>query len=119
MAEGSAAFDPSALATRLPAAPATAPEPAPFEGGVPFATNTEEIVAGWAKRLPHTDVRQLAHAIDAGHAIAVEYVAASGNRTVRTLSRLELDPPHLEARCHLREDERVLTLSRVHGVMPT
>ncbi|WP_137994421.1 helicase-associated domain-containing protein [Streptomyces vilmorinianum] len=119
MAKGSAAFDPSALATRLLAAPATAPEPAPFEGGVPFATDTEEIVAGWAKRLPYTDVRQLAHAIDAAHAIAVEYVAASGNRTVRTLSRLELDPPYLEAWCHLREDERVFTLSRIHGVMPT
>ncbi|MFC8277963.1 helicase C-terminal domain-containing protein [Streptomyces sp. NPDC057271] len=119
MAKRSAAFDPSALATRLLAAPATAPEPAPFEGGVPFATDTEEIVAGWTKRLPYTDVRQLAHAIDAGQAITVEYVAASGNRTVRTLSRLELDPPHLEAWCHLREDERVFTLSRIHGVMPT
>ncbi|MEU0221240.1 helicase C-terminal domain-containing protein [Streptomyces sp. NPDC006265] len=119
MAKGSATFDPSAMATRLLAAPATAPEPAPFEGGVPFATDTEEIVAGWAKRLPYTDVRQLAHAIDAGQAITVEYVATSGNRTVRTLSRLELDPPYLEAWCHLREDERVFTLSRIHGVMPT
>ncbi|MFF6775835.1 hypothetical protein ACFY8W_20020 [Streptomyces sp. NPDC012637] len=39
--------------------------------------------------------------------------------TVRTLSRLELDPPYLEAWCHLRGDERVFTLSRIHGVMPT
>ncbi|WP_284577580.1 helicase-associated domain-containing protein [Streptomyces sp. 2P-4] len=112
-----AALDPSALATRLLAAPATAPEPAPFEGGVPFATDTEEIVAGWAKRLPYADIRQLAHAIDAGQAVTVEYVATSGNRTVRTLSHLELDPPFLEAWCHLREDERVFTLSRIHSVM--
>ncbi|MFF4577805.1 helicase C-terminal domain-containing protein [Streptomyces sp. NPDC001373] len=116
-AKKSAALDPSALATRLLAAPATAPEPAPFEGGEPFATDTEEIVAGWAKRLPYTDIRQLAHAIDAGQTITVEYVATSGNRTVRTLSHLELDPPYLVAWCHLREDERVFTLSRIHSVM--
>jgi hypothetical protein len=31
------------------------------------------------------------------------YVATSGNRTVRTLSRLALDPPYIEAWCHLRD----------------
>ncbi|MGI5444567.1 hypothetical protein ACQEVM_02245 [Streptomyces sp. CA-243310] len=46
------------------------------------------------------------------------YVAASGSRTVRTLSNLALDPPYLEAWCHLRNAERVFTLSRVQGVMP-
>ncbi|MFJ3978662.1 helicase-associated domain-containing protein [Streptomyces sp. NPDC090021] len=116
-AKPSAALDPSTLATRLLAAPATTPEPAPFDGGAPFATDTEEIVAGWAKHLPYSDIRQLAHAIDAGQAITVEYVATSGNRTVRTLSRLELDPPYIEAWCHLRDADRVFTLSRIHGVM--
>ncbi|OEV01925.1 hypothetical protein AN217_01130 [Streptomyces qinglanensis] len=115
-AKESPASDPSALAVQLLAAPATIPEPAPFDGGAPFATDTEEIVAGWAKRLPYSDVRQLAHAIDAGQAITVEYVATSGNRTVRTLSRLDLDPPYLEAWCHLRGAERVFTLSRIHSV---
>ncbi|MFJ6798867.1 helicase-associated domain-containing protein [Streptomyces sp. NPDC091268] len=117
-AKESAALHPSALAARLLAAPATAPEPAPFDGGAPFATDTEEIVAGWAKRLPYGDIRQLAHAIDTDQAIAIEYVATSGNRTVRTLSRLDLDPPYLEAWCHLRGEERIFTLSRIHGVMP-
>ncbi|MFE3585759.1 helicase C-terminal domain-containing protein [Streptomyces vinaceus] len=116
-AKESATPDPSTLATRLLAAPPTTPEPAPFDGGAPFGTDTEEIVAGWAKRLPYSDIRQLAHAIDAGQAITVEYVATSGNRTVRTLSRLGLDPPYLEAWCHLRGAERVFTLSRIHGVM--
>jgi hypothetical protein len=129
-AKAPAAVDPSALAARLLAAPPTSPtlgfaraggppsEPAPFDGGVPFGTDTEEIVSGWAKLLPYTDVRQLAHAIDTGRAITVEYVAASGNRTVRTLSRLALDPPYLEAWCHLRDAERVFTLSRIHRIMP-
>ncbi|WP_432158395.1 WYL domain-containing protein [Streptomyces sp. bgisy153] len=112
-----APVDPNTLAAQLLTAPPTAPEPAPFDRGPPFATDTEEIVAGWAKHLPYSDVRQLAHAIDAGAPITVDYVATSGNRTVRTLSRLELDPPYLEAWCHLREDDRVFTLSRIHGVM--
>ncbi|MEU9242827.1 helicase C-terminal domain-containing protein [Streptomyces sp. NPDC048385] len=116
-AKASAVADPSILAAQLLQAPPTPPEPAPFDGGPAFATDTEEIVAGWAKRLPYSDVRQLAHAIDAGEPITVEYVAASGNRTMRTLSRLMLDPPYLEAWCHLRDDERVFTLSRIHSVM--
>ncbi|MFD3740548.1 helicase-associated domain-containing protein [Streptomyces sp. NPDC058629] len=108
----------STLAARLRAAPPILPAPDPFGTGVPYGTDTEEIVAGCAKNLAYSDVRQLAHAIDADTAITVEYVAASGNRTVRTLSELVLDPPYLYAWCHLRDDERVFTLSRIHGVMP-
>ncbi|WP_442814623.1 helicase-associated domain-containing protein [Streptomyces sp. NBC_01808] len=107
-----------ALAARLQDAPPTRPAPGPSGTGDRCGTDTEEIVAGYAKNLTYTDVRQLAHAVDAGTAITVEYVAASGNRTVRTLSELDLDPPHLYAWCHLREDERVFTLSRILGVMP-
>ncbi|MCX5196427.1 hypothetical protein OOK31_21425 [Streptomyces sp. NBC_00249] len=69
------AADLDALAVRLLAAPPTAPEPDPFGSGVPFGTGTEEIVAGYAKHLSYSDVRQLGHAIDAGTAITVEYVA--------------------------------------------
>nr|WP_306457890.1 helicase-associated domain-containing protein [Streptomyces sp. SA15] len=116
-AEASATVDLSSLATRLRAAPPTTPEPDPGNG-IPFDTDTEEIVAGYARLLSLADVRQLAHAIDEGRPITIEYVAASGNRTVRTLSELDLDPPHLYAWCHLRDDERVFTLSRIHGVMP-
>ncbi|MEU2285402.1 helicase C-terminal domain-containing protein [Streptomyces sp. NPDC013178] len=117
VAQAPTPVDPNEPAIQLLKAPHTPPEPAPFDGGPAFATDTEEIVAGWAKRLPYSDVRQLAHAIDAGEPITVEYVAASGNRTVRTLSRLMLDPPYLEAWCHLRDDERVFTLSRIQSVM--
>ncbi|WP_274560312.1 helicase C-terminal domain-containing protein [Streptomyces spiramyceticus] len=118
-AKAPAASDLNALAARLLTAPPTTPEPDPFgPGGVPFGTDTEEIVAGYAKLLSYSDVRQLAHAIDTGTAVTVDYVAASGSRTVRTLDRLTLDPPYLEAWCHLRDAERVFTLSRIHGVMP-
>ncbi|MCG6494463.1 helicase C-terminal domain-containing protein [Kitasatospora sp. A2-31] len=107
----------SALADRLRAAPHDRPEPDP-ENGRPYDSDTEEIIAGYARNLSFTDVRQLAHAVDRGRPITVEYVATSGSTTVRTLSRLELDAPYLHAWCHLRDDERMFTLSRIHGVMP-
>jgi XPB/Ssl2-like helicase family protein/WYL domain-containing protein len=112
-----AAADVSALAAALRRAPLTAPEPDPGNG-VPYGTDTEEIVAGHARLLSLADVRQLAHAIDEGQKITIEYVAVSGSGTVRTLSELELDPPYLYAWCHLRDAERVFALSRIHGVMP-
>lgn len=112
-----AAVDVGALAAKLQAAPPIAPEPDPASG-IPFGTDTEEVVSGHARLLALTDVRQLAHAIDEGLAVTIEYVAASGSRTIRTLSELDLDPPYLYAWCHLRDDERVFTLSRIHGVMP-
>ncbi|MET8561994.1 helicase C-terminal domain-containing protein [Streptomyces flaveolus] len=107
----------TALAARLAAAPLAPPTPDPHNG-VPFATDTEEITAGYATQLPYADVRQLAHAVDDGTAVTIEYVATTGNRTIRTVSGLELDPPYLYAWCHLRDAERVFTLSRIHGVMP-
>lgn len=103
---------------RMPAQVATALRGpgwhAPFEP----VTDTEEIIAGHASGLSLTDVRQLAHAVDAGRAITIEYVAASGGHTVRRLTELALDPPYLHAWCHLRDDERVFTLSRIRSVMP-
>ncbi|MFF5718528.1 helicase-associated domain-containing protein [Streptomyces buecherae] len=106
------------LAGRLLKAPPAATESGPSDSGELFASDTEKVVAGYAKHLSYGDIRQVAHAIDTGAAITVEYVATSGNRTVRTLSELALDPPYLDAWCHLRDAERVFTLSRIHGVMP-
>ncbi|MGW4596639.1 helicase-associated domain-containing protein [Streptomyces sp. NPDC004457] len=105
------------LATRLVGTPLAPPEPDPYDG-VTFATDTEEIIAGYATRLPSCDVRQLAHAVDSGAAVVIEYAAATGSRTIRTISDLDLDPPYLRAWCHLRDADRVFTLSRIHGVMP-
>ncbi|MFF4689231.1 helicase C-terminal domain-containing protein [Streptomyces sp. NPDC001307] len=107
------------LAARLAGAPPAHPAPDPDPcNGIPFATDTEEIIAGSATQIPHADVRQLAHAIDSGTAVTIEYVATTGSRTIRTISGLDLDPPYLYAWCHLRDAERVFTLSRIQGVMP-
>ncbi|WP_431999811.1 WYL domain-containing protein [Streptomyces sioyaensis] len=105
------------LALRLLSAPNHEPHPDP-ERGIPFRTDTEEILAGYAKTLNLTDIRQRAHAIHQREPITLEYLAVSGNRTVRTVSELELDPPFLSAYCHLREDQRVFNLSRIQTVMP-
>ncbi|WP_310794270.1 helicase C-terminal domain-containing protein [Streptomyces sp. 1114.5] len=113
-----AAVDLPALATRLLGAPPELPEPDPYDGR-PYDSDTEEIIAGYARNLSFSDVRQLTHAVNSGQAVTIEYVATSGNTTVRTLSRLELDAPFLHAWCHLRNDERVFTISRIHGVMPS
>ncbi|MFK0192474.1 helicase C-terminal domain-containing protein [Kitasatospora sp. NPDC090308] len=116
-AGGRTGVDLPALAARLMDAPQDVPEPDPWDGR-PYHSDTEEIIAGTARNLSFTDARQLAHAVDEGRRITVEYTATSGSTTVRTLSRLELDAPYLRAWCHLRDAERVFTLSRIHGVMP-
>ncbi|UQA91873.1 helicase-associated domain-containing protein [Streptomyces halobius] len=119
-AEGHAPEAPAAgpgLAARLLAAPDHAPHPDPTRG-IPYRTDTEEILDGWAKALTLTDVRQLAHAIDNGEPVTIEYIAASGNRTIRTVSELDFEPPHLYAYCHLRGDDRVFTLSHIQSVLP-
>ncbi|MEV6208681.1 helicase C-terminal domain-containing protein [Kitasatospora sp. NPDC051914] len=116
-ADAGTAVDLHALAARLRNAPQDLAEPDP-EDGRPYASDTEEIIAGYARNLSFTDVRQLAHAVDEGQPITIEYVATSGSTTVRVLSRLELDAPYLHAWCHLRDDERMFTVSRIHGVMP-
>ncbi|MFE9424783.1 helicase-associated domain-containing protein [Kitasatospora sp. NPDC006697] len=111
------AVDLGVLAGRLLGVVAHLPDPDP-DRGRPFHSDTEEIIAGSAHGLSFTDVRQLAHALDEGLPITIEYVAASGDLTIRTLSRLELDAPFLQAWCHLREDGRMFTLSRIQAVMP-
>lgn len=105
------------LAALLLAAPDHAPHPVPGNGEA-YGTDTEEILDGHATALPLTDVRQLAYAIDKNEPVTIEYVAASGSRTIRTLSDLEFDPPYLYAYCHLREDDRVFNLSRIQSVLP-
>ena len=42
----------------------------------------------------------------------------SGELIPTQARELALDPPYLHAWCHLRNDERVFTLSRIQGVMP-
>ncbi|MFD8087050.1 helicase-associated domain-containing protein [Kitasatospora sp. NPDC059722] len=115
---GGAPTDLRALASRLVDAPPEPAAPDP-DRGVPYDTDTEEILAFAARQLTLTDVRQLAHAVHTGDVVTIEYVDGDGARTVRPLSGLELDPPYLYAWCHLRSDNRVFALSRIRAVAPT
>ncbi|MQS15638.1 hypothetical protein F7Q99_26050 [Streptomyces kaniharaensis] len=107
-----------ALASKLVHAPAEPRLPDP-DRGIPYDSDTEEILAETAKQLSLTDVRQLAHAIHTGEAVTIEYVDGVGAHTVRALSELELDAPYLYAWCHLRSDNRVFTLSRIRTIAPS
>ncbi|WP_381792788.1 helicase-associated domain-containing protein [Streptomyces niveus] len=106
------------LAERLLASPDRRPHPAPLAGGPAYDSDTEEILDGYAQSLSLTDIRQFAHAIHTDEPLTIEYISASGARTVRTVSGIALDPPHIVAHCHLRDAERVFTISRIRDVLP-
>ena len=79
-------------------------------------TVTEKRVAEWANSLDDAEIRQLAHAIDHDQPVQIEYVSTGGGWTSRVVSQLEFTPPYLAAWCHLRDGERVFTLSRIQSV---
>lgn len=85
--------------------------------GVP-TSRSEALLAQRARRLGPAEVRLLAHALDNDAAVSIEYDAASGGRTVRTISELELFGGMLSAWCHLRVDERQFALERIVSVHP-
>ena len=50
--------------------------------------------------------------------MSIAYQSATGGRTVRIVSDLEVIGELLYGWCHLREDQRVFNLSRIWGVTP-
>ncbi len=101
--------DPSAAAARI------------LSGGAEddvVTSPTELLVARYARRLAVPEVRLLAQAVDAEGAVTIEYVAASGGHTVRTISKIDLVGGQLSAWCHLRTDERQFALDRIRSVAP-
>lgn len=97
-----------------PAAPAASTGPA-----APIAaTTTQERIRALAPRLAPDEVALLAHAVDTGDPVAIDYLDRNGTPTHRVVSSCELDPPFLEAWCHLRSDERVFTVSHIRAVAP-
>ncbi len=78
-------------------------------------SRTELMLSEYATALGPAEVRQLAHAIDSGRPILIEYRSATGGQTSRVVSELDLDPPYLTGWCHLREDERVFSLAGIRS----
>jgi len=87
-------------------------------GERPPASRSEALVRQLAPDLPDAQARLLGHAVDTGTDVVIEYVSASGAHTRRRVSDLGLTGGTLQAWCHLRQDERFFTLSRIASVRP-
>lgn len=81
-------------------------------------TRRERHLDTLAKSLSTTEIRQLAHALDTGSRVGIEYESASGRRTRRVIDQPELSGPNVFAWCELRNDDRVFTVSRIRAVTP-
>ena len=135
--KGRAAASPPApeeFAKTLLAAPVPAPRRAPDEapggaqaggsggypvGPAPQAGGTESEVAELAAHLAPGERRLLAHAIETGQPVRIEYTNAQGNSSQRVIEPVELAAGLLVAWCRLREDERVFAVHRIAAVAPS
>lgn len=104
--------EPAALAATLLLAPDDQPEPAK-----PVSL-TAARVRELGPHLEQHEVAVLAHAIDHGGAVLISYVDVNGRGTERVISDVTLFPPFIEAWCHLRNDERMFSISGIGSVSP-
>lgn len=104
-------YSPEELAERLYGSPPEPPAPAGPD-------QTADRLAGLASRLSSTERRLLAHGIETGAAVRIEYVNAEGNASSRVIENAELDEPFLNAWCRLRDDQRVFHIGRITAVAP-
>lgn len=82
------------------------------------AVTTTEKVAALAPRLTPDEVALLAYAVETGAPVTLDHVETNGSLTRRVVSGCKLEPPVMDAWCHLRQDDRVFTVSHIHGVPP-
>ncbi len=84
----------------------------------PSASGNERSIAAHVPRLPSAQRRLLAHAIDHGSSVLIEYISSTGGRTERRIGEMLLAGNGLFAWCELRQDDRNFTLSRILSVRP-
>lgn len=84
----------------------------------PLGPGSEEQLSGMATSLSTAEIRQLAHAVDTGSPVRIEYVSSTGATTDRVIDQAELSGGSLFAWCELRQDERVFTVARIRSVVP-
>ncbi|HEU4675826.1 MAG TPA: helicase-associated domain-containing protein [Motilibacteraceae bacterium] len=122
----STALDVDALAAALLAAPEKAPaakKPAKGRsatsgkgGAAPTRADDALFVLTYCGHLSDDEVALLVEAERTGGEIVIEYVDQRGRWTERVVSDCVLDPPYLEAWCHLRDDEREFLLQSIQTV---
>jgi predicted DNA-binding transcriptional regulator YafY len=81
-------------------------------------TAWEQEVRASAPDLDDAQARLLAHAIEHGSPVRIDYVSTSGNHTQRVIEPIALFFDALQAWCRLRDDERVFRLGRIRAVAP-
>lgn len=106
-----AAVDPAALARTLIDEHDAPPVPAP-------ASLTLVRLRELAVRLSAAEQAVLAHAVDTGGSVHIEYVDVNGKYTDRVVSDLDVMPPFLLGWCHLRQDERMFSLGNIESAAP-
>ena len=124
MGAGSRRTRPLRRPERRPSPPPDAPDPAAVARAllarsniaVPQVTTTLLRVRQAARQLTVAEVRILAHAIDSGAAVTVDYESQTGDLTRRVIEEAALSGGTLTAWCRLRQDERHFTASRLRGV---
>jgi hypothetical protein len=115
----SSGYGPEELAERLYGIPPEiSPEISPEPPAPAGANKTADRLAGLATQLSSTERRLLAHGIDTGDAVRIDYVNADGNASSRVIENAELDEPFLNAWCRLRDDQRVFHIGRITAVAP-
>lgn len=106
---GDTAPDPAALAAALLAA-----GPGTSAGRSAAFTRIRDA----APHLNAAETRLLAHAVDHGTPVYIDYVNAQGNPSSRVIEAATLAGDMLHGWCRLREDERMFTLRRIQHVSP-
>ncbi|HEX2299476.1 MAG TPA: helicase C-terminal domain-containing protein, partial [Pseudonocardiaceae bacterium] len=88
------------------------------EGAGIELTHCEQEVKASATALDDAQARLLAHAIEHGVPVVIDYVSGSGRLTQRVIEPLGLFFDALQAWCRLRNAERVFRLDRIRAVAP-
>jgi hypothetical protein len=104
----------AALAAKLLAAPDTEPTRGRPVRQAPMPYLPEIMLRG----LPFDDAVRLAEALENQTPVRIVYVDGDGRRTDRLVEPQEIDGYRLLAYCHLRQDDRAFSLSRIRAVTP-
>jgi hypothetical protein len=76
------------------------------------------VIQAEAPQLTLGPARILAHAIDTGGPVRIDYVNQAGNVSSRVIESIELAGTSIFAWCRMRQDERMFNLSRILAVGP-
>jgi hypothetical protein len=81
-------------------------------------TSYEQEVKAIATALDDAQARLLAHAIEHGSPVLIDYISTSGTLTRRTIEPIALFFDAVQAWCQLRNAERIFRLDRIRAVAP-